>query len=93
MLQISPARFRSILILQTKFIGDIVFASALAENLRLEYPDARIVFLCEARFASFVTRPHRLGCGNLQAFPHARQPAGARKRTLRDGAGAAPVSL
>ncbi len=59
MLQISPARFRSILILQTKFIGDIVFASALAENLRLEYPDARIVFLCEARFASFVTA-HRI---------------------------------
>ena len=55
MLQISPARFRTILILQTKFIGDIVLASVLAKNLRLEYPDARIVFLCEARFASFVT--------------------------------------
>src|SRR5882757_6583863 len=55
MLQISPARFRTILILQTKFIGDIVLASVLPKNLRLEYPDARIVFLCEARFASFVT--------------------------------------
>lgn len=55
MLQISPARFRSILILQTKFIGDLVLASTLAKNLQLEYPDVRIVFLCEARFASFLT--------------------------------------
>lgn len=29
-------------------------ASALSENLRLEFPSARLVFLCEARFASFV---------------------------------------
>lgn len=53
-LQISPAPFRSILIIQTKFIGDIVLASTLARNLRLEFPDARIVFLCEAHFESFV---------------------------------------
>ncbi|WP_292448377.1 hypothetical protein [Mesorhizobium sp.] len=55
MLQISPAQFRSILILQMKFIGDIVLASTLAKNLQLEYPGVRIVFLCEARFASFLT--------------------------------------
>ncbi|MDX8470249.1 glycosyltransferase family 9 protein [Mesorhizobium sp. VK23B] len=55
MLQISPTSFRSILILQTKFIGDIVLASTLAKNLQLEYPGVRIVFLCEARFASFLT--------------------------------------
>ncbi|TJW70142.1 MAG: glycosyltransferase family 9 protein, partial [Mesorhizobium sp.] len=55
MLQISPTNVRSILILQTKFIGDIVLASALAKNLQLEYPGARIVFLCEARFAGFLT--------------------------------------
>ncbi|RRI05384.1 glycosyltransferase family 9 protein [Mesorhizobium tamadayense] len=55
MQQISSANFRSILILQTKFIGDIVLASALAKNLQLEYPGARIVFLCEERFAGFLT--------------------------------------
>jgi heptosyltransferase-3 len=54
MLQTSPAPFSSILVIQTKFIGDLVLASALAENLRLEFPDARLVFLCEARFESFV---------------------------------------
>ncbi|TPK76355.1 glycosyltransferase family 9 protein [Mesorhizobium sp. B2-4-15] len=54
MLQISPVQFRSILIIQTKFIGDIVLASALARNLQLEFPGARIVFLCEAQFENFV---------------------------------------
>jgi heptosyltransferase III len=54
MLQISPAPFRSILVIQTKFIGDIVLASTLARNLQLEFPGARIVFLCEAQFESFV---------------------------------------
>ncbi|QKC91446.1 glycosyltransferase family 9 protein [Mesorhizobium sp. NZP2234] len=54
MLQISPAPFRSILVIQTKFIGDIVLASTLARNLQLEFPGARIVFLCEAHFESFV---------------------------------------
>lgn len=55
-MQISPTSFRSILILQTKFVGDIVLASALAKNLQLEYPGVRIVFLCEARFGGFLTR-------------------------------------
>ncbi|TIN69584.1 MAG: glycosyltransferase family 9 protein, partial [Mesorhizobium sp.] len=54
MLQISPAPFHSILVVQTKFIGDLVLASALAKNLRLAFPGASIVFLCEARFESFV---------------------------------------
>ena len=54
MLQSSPAPFSSILIIQTKFIGDLVLASTLAENLRIEFPGARIVFLCEARFESFL---------------------------------------
>ncbi|MER9651394.1 hypothetical protein [Mesorhizobium sp. M0199] len=54
MLQNPPTNVRSILILQTKFIGDLVLASALASNLRLQYPRARIVFLCEASFASFL---------------------------------------
>ena len=55
MLQISPASLRSILILQTKYFGDLVLASTLARNLQLEYPGVRIVFLCEARFANFLT--------------------------------------
>ncbi|TIV25821.1 MAG: glycosyltransferase family 9 protein [Mesorhizobium sp.] len=55
MLQIAPTAFRSILVLQTKFIGDIVLASALANNLQLAYPGVRIVFLCETHLASFLT--------------------------------------
>jgi heptosyltransferase-3 len=54
MLQTAPAPIRSILVIQTKYIGDLVLASVLSENLRLEFPDARLVFLCDARFASFV---------------------------------------
>ncbi|TGS18133.1 glycosyltransferase family 9 protein [Mesorhizobium sp. M2E.F.Ca.ET.209.01.1.1] len=55
MLQGPFAGVRSILILQTKYIGDLVLASTLAKNLRIAYPEARIVFLCEARFAGFLT--------------------------------------
>lgn len=51
----SRASVRSILILQTKFIGDVVVASALARNLQLEYPGVRLVFLSEAGLAKFVT--------------------------------------
>ncbi|RWH71219.1 glycosyltransferase family 9 protein [Mesorhizobium sp.] len=55
MFQARPGPFRSILILQTKHIGDLVLATALAKNLQLEYPGVRIVFLCDARFASLLT--------------------------------------
>ncbi|MGT2467981.1 glycosyltransferase family 9 protein [Mesorhizobium atlanticum] len=55
MLQITPTAFRSILVLQTKFIGDILLASALANNLQLAYPGVRIVFLCETHLAGFLT--------------------------------------
>ncbi|MBZ9768427.1 glycosyltransferase family 9 protein [Mesorhizobium sp. CA6] len=51
----APFAVRSILILQTKHIGDLVLASALAKNLQLEYSDARIVFLCDARFGGLLT--------------------------------------
>lgn len=54
MFQTSSAPYRSILVIQTKYLGDLVLASALAENLRCEFPDARLVFLCEASLASFV---------------------------------------
>lgn len=46
--------FQSILIIQTKYIGDIVLVSALVKNLLLEYPGARIVLLCEAQLKNFV---------------------------------------
>lgn len=45
---------RSILIAQMKFIGDLVLSSTLAENLRLEYPNARIVFVCKNGFGAFL---------------------------------------
>lgn len=54
MLQKSAASFRSILVLQTKSLGDIVLTSTLAKNLQMEYPGVRIVFLCEAGFGSFL---------------------------------------
>jgi len=46
---------QSILILQTKFIGDLVLSSVLAKNLELEYPGARITFFCAAGFETFLT--------------------------------------
>lgn len=55
MSQLRYGPVRSILILQTKHIGDLVLSSALAKNLQLEYPGVRIVFLCDGRFASFLT--------------------------------------
>jgi heptosyltransferase-3 len=53
MLPVGPVR--SILILQTKYIGDLILASALAKNLQIAYPGAKVVFLCETRFGSFLT--------------------------------------
>ncbi|MBZ9674710.1 glycosyltransferase family 9 protein [Mesorhizobium sp. ES1-1] len=58
-MQISPMRFSTILVIQTKFIGDIVLASVLAENLRLAFPGSKLVFLCEARTGDFVLA-HRI---------------------------------
>lgn len=55
MSQLRSGAVRSILILQTKHIGDLVLSSALARNLQLEYPGVRIVFLCDGRFASLLT--------------------------------------
>ncbi|TPI61333.1 glycosyltransferase family 9 protein [Mesorhizobium sp. B3-1-7] len=53
--QLLSGPVRSILILQTKHIGDLVLSSALARNLQLEYPGVRIVFLCDGRFAGLLT--------------------------------------
>jgi heptosyltransferase-3 len=44
----------AILIIQKKFLGDLIFASLLADNLRLEYPDARIVFLADRGYRKFL---------------------------------------
>ncbi|NIK46921.1 heptosyltransferase-3 [Variibacter gotjawalensis] len=49
---------KSILIVQTKLIGDLVLASVLTRNLRLAYPDARITLLSDKHYAPFV-----LDCG------------------------------
>jgi lipopolysaccharide heptosyltransferase III len=46
---------RSILIIQTKFIGDVVLTSAAVRNLRLAFPEASIVMLCAPGLVSFVT--------------------------------------
>lgn len=50
----SSQPIRAILIYQTKFLGDLVLSSLLADNLRLEYPDARIVFVADRGYKKFL---------------------------------------
>ncbi len=45
----------SILIIQTKYIGDVVLTSALVRNLRLAYPEAKLAMLCAPGLRHFVT--------------------------------------
>ncbi|MBZ9808789.1 MULTISPECIES: glycosyltransferase family 9 protein [unclassified Mesorhizobium] len=45
---------QSILINQTKFIGDVVLTSVLVRHLRAEFPNATITMLCQAALAKFV---------------------------------------
>ncbi|TPI12459.1 glycosyltransferase family 9 protein [Mesorhizobium sp. B4-1-3] len=46
---------RSILVIQTKYIGDVILTSVLVRNLRLAYPNAAIAMLCAAGLRDFVT--------------------------------------
>ncbi|RWD46711.1 hypothetical protein [Mesorhizobium sp.] len=43
-----------ILVVQTKYIGDMVLTSVLVRNLRLAYPDAKIAMLCTPNLRDFV---------------------------------------
>src|SRR5260370_1446177 len=100
MLQISPTPFRSILILQTKFIGDIVLASVLAKNLQLEYPGLKIVFLSHSPGKALWLRRPALslpvssavrGAWRRSARETAVDPAAAAGNSARPGpAGQAP---
>jgi heptosyltransferase-3 len=45
---------RSILVIQTKYIGDVVITAALTEGLRRAYPGARIDMVCDSNLADFV---------------------------------------
>ncbi|WP_348633561.1 glycosyltransferase family 9 protein, partial [Mesorhizobium sp. M7A.F.Ca.CA.001.06.1.1] len=45
---------RSILIIQTKYIGDVVLTSALVRNLRLSYPQASVTMLCAPGLKQFI---------------------------------------
>nr|WP_027035252.1 glycosyltransferase family 9 protein [Mesorhizobium ciceri] len=45
---------RSILIIQTKYIGDVTLTSALTRNLRLAYPQASITMLCAPGLKQFI---------------------------------------
>lgn len=40
-----PACMKSVLLIQTAFIGDLILSTVLIENLHLHYPNARIDFL------------------------------------------------
>ncbi|TIU17692.1 MAG: glycosyltransferase family 9 protein, partial [Mesorhizobium sp.] len=42
------------LVIQTKYIGDMVLTSVLVRNLRLAYPDAKIAMLCTPNLRDFV---------------------------------------
>jgi heptosyltransferase-3 len=44
----------SILVVQTKFLGDLIIASSLSRSLQHEFPEAHITFLCEASFDNFL---------------------------------------
>jgi heptosyltransferase-3 len=46
---------RSILVIQTKYIGDVVLTSAATRNLRLAFPKASIAMLCAPGLVPFVT--------------------------------------
>lgn len=57
MLNVSMAdrlAIKSILVIQTKYIGDVILTSALVRNLRLAYPNATIAMLCAAGLRDFV---------------------------------------
>ncbi|AGB43147.1 ADP-heptose:LPS heptosyltransferase [Mesorhizobium australicum WSM2073] len=45
---------KSILVIQTKYIGDIILTSVLVRNLRLAYPNAAIAMLCAPGLRDFV---------------------------------------
>lgn len=61
---------RSILIIQTKFLGDLILVAALVQNLRLHFPGAKIVILCAEGFEDFVVT-HRIADATV-TFPRAR---------------------
>lgn len=45
---------RSILIIQTKYIGDVTLTSAFVQNLRLTYPQASITMICAPGLKQFI---------------------------------------
>ena len=50
---------RSVLIIQTAFIGDVILATALVEQIQMEYPDVKIDFLLKKQWASLLkNNPH-----------------------------------
>jgi heptosyltransferase-3 len=45
---------QSVLIIQTKFLGDLVLSSALVRNIRLQFAGAQVVMLCAEGFEQFL---------------------------------------
>lgn len=52
---------QKILIIQTAFIGDVVLATAVIENLKHHYPDAQIDFLLQKGNESLLANNPHLG--------------------------------
>ena len=52
---------KKILIIQTAFIGDVVLATAVIENLKHRYPDAQIDFLLQKGIESLLANNPHLG--------------------------------
>ncbi|MER8467291.1 glycosyltransferase family 9 protein [Mesorhizobium sp. M1396] len=50
----SGNEIRSILVIQTKYIGDVTLTSALVRNLRLCYPQASMTMICAPGLKQFV---------------------------------------
>lgn len=49
----NPQDIKSILVLQTAFLGDLLLCIPLLKNLRKYYPEARIELVCRSPFAHF----------------------------------------
>lgn len=50
----APDTIRSILVLQNKFLGDLILTTALINGLRRHYPHAKITMVCYSEFEAFV---------------------------------------
>jgi heptosyltransferase-3 len=59
-IRMTPDAVTSILIIRFQHLGDLVFVMALAQNLRLAYPHARITVVCSPAYAELLRQQPEL---------------------------------